>query len=224
MVSSNDSSDSDVNRRDALATVRENAEQTSSNRRGFLRGVAASVAAAVGLTGTATALDTTGRMELRLLRRRYEPNVRTAARDHGGDLLDLLAEAGHLSDGSMDAFDEHGVGAWRVDDTPTARIEGRLEREDGKFSVSIEPETGRAYAVHEDGADWTVFEVGDDGELTSRATTASGWECLPESGTDYCDVCAEYPYTCDDGMCELGYVGECCIECRMGCGCSGTAQ
>jgi Cu/Zn superoxide dismutase len=217
-------SDVENRRRDVLRSIDSDCSGGDAGRRSFLRGAAASVAAAVGLTGTATALDTTGRMELRLLRRRYEPNVGGVARSHGGDLLDLLAEAGYLSDGSMDAFDEHGVAAWRVGDTATARIEGRLERADGKFSVSIEPETGRAYAVHETGGDWTVLKVGDDGELTSKVTTSDGWACLPESGTDYCDSCAEYPYTCDDGMCELGYVGDCCMECRMSCGCSGTAQ
>lgn len=122
MVSTNDPDDRciDIKRRDALEAVSEPSSEADANRRTFLRGAVASAAAALGFSGTAAALDTTGEVELRQLQRRYQPMARQAAHEHGGDLLGLLAEHGYLSDGSIEEFDQFGASVWHVGDTATA--------------------------------------------------------------------------------------------------------
>ena len=216
MVSANDSTNrSDVNRRDALESVRK--KETAPDRRGFLRGAVASVAAALGFSGTAAAIDTTGEYELRKLQRQYKPMARQAAHDHGGELLELLAEHGYLTDGSIEEFDRFGVSAWHVGDTATARIDGRLELADRQLSVSIEPETGRSYAVDDAGDGWTLLKVGVDGSLESRDVTTQGTVCLTNSLN--CSYCEEHDYSCEDDGCHVAPTGTCCSDCQSSCGC-----
>lgn len=218
MVSTNDESERDddtVNRSEALEMLETEADEpTNHNRRRFLKG-AASVAATLGFTGTAAAVDPTGQVELDLAKRPFETQAAAvgAVESHGQDVLDQLADHGYLDHSDAEAF-EWNVSAWRIDDTATARIDTEMDLDDGQLRVSVEPQTGRAYAVDTGGESWTRIDATGDVKPLDCTIT---YRCLDSSNCLYCE---ETEVCCDSGGCFVGGgTGNCCSSCDSTCGC-----
>ena len=218
MVSANDEpprEDGTVSRSEALEMLEpEEKRPENPNRRRFLKG-AASVAATLGFTGTAAAIDPTGTVELDLAKRPFERREAAVAavETHGQAVLDELADHGYLD--RPDATDlDWNVSAWRVDGTATAKIDSLLDLDDGQLRISVEPQTGRAYAVDTGGETWTLFEP--SGEVRPLDCTIT-YRCLDSSNCLYCE---ETEVCCQSGGCYVGGgTGNCCSSCDSTCGC-----
>ncbi len=203
-------------RREALDHLAEPSDDGS--RRGFLRGVAASAAAAVGLSGTAAALDPTGEVALDQLREQYAaPGAASAAlRSHGGDLLAALANRGYLADGAPGEFDDVVGNSLLVGDTPTGHVMATTDVDGGTLTVVVEPENDRAYAVDDSGDRWTLLKQRDGGVETAEVTP-DGSFCYSSSAV--CFPCEMHDYACADGGCHIAPTGVCCSDCQSFCPC-----
>lgn len=204
-------------RRELLSSVGDD-EATDTGRRSVLRATAAAGLATVGFTNAAAALDPSGDVELRTLERKYadDAEMRRTVEDRGEPLFELLAEQGYLSAARLDELDNWYVSAWTVGGTPTARIDSRQEYDDGQLRVSIEPETGRRYAVDSSGDRWTILDPDADQQVKQRDASTATTSCLDDFS---CYNCAETEVVCGDGGCHIGPSGSCCSSCDIGCGC-----
>ncbi|MFC7080922.1 hypothetical protein [Halorussus caseinilyticus] len=212
------SDDAETNRRELLSSVSDDVSKTNARRRSVLRGAAATALATVGLTNAAAAIDPSDEAELQAVKQKYstETEMRATVETHGRDLFDLLADHGYVSDAEMDELDNWYVAAWKVDGTATARIDSLQEYGDGQLRVSIEPETGRRYAVDSSGDQWTILDPDADQTVKQRDASTATTSCLDSFD---CYECAETEVVCEDGGCHIGPGGSCCSSCDIGCGC-----
>lgn len=208
MLVSQDTSER-TDRTDALDAVGAGDECSTPGRRSVLRGAAAGLAASLGLSGTAAALDPTGRYELRRLGRQYDvTSARRTFRTRGRPVLDLLEERGHVEDADALA-DDLRVTAVGVAGTRTSRLEVTRELEDGKLVVAVEPEADRTYAVVDAGGQRTILDPTADGDEVDTSGCFVGTECMAVDTP--CDSnCQYYEVECCDGSCFLGSAKDCC--------------
>lgn len=201
------------NRTELLSSMTDD-EPAPSTRRRFMTGVAG-VAASLGFSGTASALDPTGKYALRERKLAYQSQraVRTAFENHAEDLFaDLEAEGVLESSPAELVTDERvDVSAFVAGDEPTAHLHVETETEEGRLTVNVEPEAGRRYALlrGEDGSA-TVFDPDQDA-TTSGCYYVTG--CIGDGCT-----CTEYEVCCDTttNTCYTdGTVGTCtyCTDC-----------
>lgn len=216
-----DAQPDELKRSDALSAVGTEPDLDASSdadRRGFIRGAMVSALAAAGFTGTAAAIDPTHEMELRAVERRYrdEDVARTTFETQAAGVLDLLAERGYIEEPTLSAFapDDFAVSSWQVEDTTTARIEAFRDLDGGQLVVSVEPETGRAYAADTTGPEDTILDPTADGDEVDISACMEGRECMrrQDCGGFLCqsmDI-----HCCTDGTCYIGSRYECgCYGC-----------
>lgn len=205
-------------RSETLNALRDDGDDSTPrhHRRRFLKGVA-SGAAALGMTGTAAALDPTGSVELDLAERPFRTRDAqvAAVEEHAQDLLAVLADRGYVD--RADAADlDWRTSAWRVDGTATARIDAERRLDGGVLRISVEPQNGRAYAVDTTGDQWTLFEPATDSVAEPMDCTITT-RCLDGFN---CYNCEETGVCCTDGGCHVGGgTGNCCSSCDSFCGC-----
>lgn len=215
-------------------------------RRGVLGGMLGSVAAAVGLSSTASAEpERTGNVtpfeQARALEGLQTPeSLRAAVGDHT-ELLSELSDADVLEEASVDALeldairephpDRDGEGevltARRLPDGVTPEVKLFRETGDGVLSVVVFPEVDHSYAIlnfHEDGKE--PAEFGDGPLATSDDVTTQGCSdsCKEEECSyECCNCCGCDP--CDQCFsCTCGYCYTCDCVCQSGCcsfGCAG---
>lgn len=121
--------------------------------------------------------------------------------DHAGDLLAMLSDEGLLDRAEIDQLPVDRPAppeAATLSRPGTTMVQAADERDRltsvtevaaGMLSVTVEPETGRAYAFLEDGESVTIFdpEVGRVEETDAEVTAdCSGFAC--------CDTCTSYCY------------------------------
>lgn len=212
-----DGSTDDLRRSEALQIL---GADGTPDRRNFLRATAASALAAVGLTAPAAALDPEGRPALRHAANRYRDaaTARRTVEREADDLLDLLAERGHLDEASVDSLDGFRVSGRRVGDTATARISSVVERDGVRVTLAVEPEADRRYAVVRDGGEPTVLDPAvEDGEVEPSACMV-GPSCVEDDSTS---GCGDYDVHCCDTYCYIdNYQGSCgdfCQSCTEIC-------
>lgn len=195
-------------RTDALDAVGNQADQSTPGRRSVLRGAVAGVAASLGLTGTAAALDPTGQHVLRQVRTRYDDvSARRTFRERGGDVLDLLAERGHLDDAEALAGDLVVDGVFDQG-TPTARLEATRDLDDGRLLVAVHPEADRAYAIVDVDGERTILDPSVEGDEVDTSACIVGTECM---SSDLCDSnCQTREVECCENGCFLGSSSGCC--------------
>lgn len=211
-----------TSRIDALQAVRGDGDEGATpGRRSVLRGAVAGLAASVGLSGTAAALDPTPRYALRRIGARYDaPTARDAFRTRGAELLDLLAERGHVDDVEALAEDlethaVHSAG------TPTARIEATGELDDGQVKVAVEPETDRAYAFVDTGEGRTILDPSVEGNEVDTSNCILGPACMATETA--CDSdCLTWDVECCPDDCFLEAAKDCCSgtcysDCKFVC-------
>lgn len=218
-----DDADSDrtATRSEALQSVGE-PTTADAGRRSVLRGTVAAGLAALGATGTAAAVAPTGRTELDLRARAFRArrSVPDVVDDLAGDLLGSLADDGYIESASLDAFDDHGVGAWYVDGTASVRIDARLDRGPDSLTFSVEPDGGRAYAISGAPGDRTLHRMTADGTHEEVSVTADGTGCIVTRDITICAQCEEFDFFCQsDGSCMPSLNGNCCLGCPEGCDC-----
>ena len=217
MVSGNDDAQR-PNRSETLDALGTDGDDSTAGRRRrrVLKGIA-SAAAALGMTGTATALDPTGSIELARAKRPFERREAqvAAVERHGQAVLDVLADHGYLDSADAADLDWH-TDSWHVDGTATARIDAQRELDDGALRVSVEPQNGRAYAVETTGDTWTLFEPATDTVAEPMDCTIA-YRCLDGFN---CYNCEETEVCCTDSGCHVGPgTGNCCSSCDLYCGC-----
>lgn len=199
-------------RRSVLQTVTPDDGGTSS-RRGVLAGAVASVAAALGFTGTVAGVDPGRVARLRRVERRYrsETAALDTIQDRGTDVLGLLAEEGYLARGDVAELDAPEVNAVETDGTATGHLAAATDVEGGQLTVVVEPEADRQYAILDldDREEHTVFNP-DLGGVQPRCP--SGFGC--EGGG--C-VCEEWELTYCNNTChkysQSGFQCSDCIAC-----------
>lgn len=198
-----------TSRTDALDAVGSEPDKSTPGRRSVLRGAVAGVAASLGLTGTAAAIDPTGRYHLRRLGRRYEAvDAEGVFRARGREVLDLLEERGHVADADALAADLRTT-AVSVSGTPTGRIEATREFGDGDLVVAVEPEADRAYAVVREGGQRAILDPSVEGDEVDTSACIVGPECMAVD--TLCDSnCQVYEVHCCENDCFLGDAGSCC--------------
>lgn len=201
--------DGRTSRIDALDAVRADDDPATPGRRSVLRGAAAGLAASLGLSGTAAALDPTSRYELRRIGARYDaPTARETFRTQGAELLDVLAERGHLedADGLTEDLSTHVVSAAG---TPTARIEATSDLEDGRVKVAVEPEADRAYAFVDTGDGRTILDPSVEGNEVDTSACVLGSACVATDTA--CDSdCVTWDVECCPDDCFLEDSKTCC--------------
>lgn len=204
-----DASDADTtSRTDALDAVRADEGARTAARRSVLRGAVAGVAASLGLSGTAAALDPAGQHALRRVRTRYDDvAARRVFRERGSEVLDLLAERGHVADADALA-DDLVVDGINAMGTPTARIEATREFEDGALVVAVEPEADRAYAIVDADGERTILDPSVEENEVDTSACLRGTACL---SSDVCDSnCQDREVECCENDCFLGLSSGCC--------------
>lgn len=193
-------------------TVGGSDDRGGASRRGVLAGAAASVAAALGLTGTAAAGTTDpGRAaRVRRVEARYrsEDVARETLRTHGAEVLDRLVAKGLLERGDVAELDAPEVNAVDFGDEPTAHVAAETAVDGGVLTVVAEPEAGRQYAVldHDDGDGMTIFdpELEDVEPREQPRYGCNGGGCH----------CPEYELGYYDGNCySTGTTGRFCFSC-----------
>lgn len=178
----------DVNRSETLELVGEETteEQTDTSRRTVLKGAVASAVATLGFSNNAAAIDPTGEVEREQVAEKYRSDAAVGAvvREHGGELLELLAERGVVETANAGELGEFRVSPLRRDGTATARVHTERELDDGELVVNLEPETGRSYAVETTSDGTTIHDPAVDSNEVDPSACIVGSECMTDSGCD----------------------------------------
>lgn len=206
------------------------------SRRGFLGRTAgaavAAVASALGFARPGVARQRRApatRARMRDLRRNYDVTaVESAVQRRVGDLLGAFPADGAFDPTALDDFavnelvntatyrqrvaggeDAATVDAVEVDGEVTAHVTVSTAVADGRVTLHVQPEAGRAYAVHrpDEGSALLV-----DPDRADATTTACTTECSLCSGccTSVCFGGQVYEEVCCAGSCV---VGEPCSDC-----------
>lgn len=216
----------EVSRKEVLRSVQEPATPTTSKRRPFLRATIASALAAVGLAGTANAIDPrkpqVTHEELKRAESEYESRSAAldALRNEGAQLFAVLSENGYIAKASLDAFDLDtlNVTGIPVDGVGTAHI--TVQDGDGLTAV-VQPQVDRAYAGIGSGSEATVVKA--SGEiLQSCYNTRQRYQASQCAGNGAdCDdtwalYCADSKIACcDDGSCFVQQQYDCYDGCCL---------
>ena len=224
-----DEKSSRVSRRETLNSLTKKVE-SQPNRRGVLRGAAASVVASLGFTNVAAALEPSDKRKLRRMeselnrfeeqvRNHYdtEERVRDAIQTHGHDVLNLLSEEDYIPEPAVEDLNEASIEVDAVyedsEETFSSYLRLQTEVEDGQLGINIFPEAGLQYAVlsHSDSETVTVYDpVSETIETDATQVRAClGYNCS----------CTEYYVTCGRSDCwKDGATGsECCYCNNLNC-------
>jgi len=139
--------------------TRKHDASTASNRRRFLKGAATAAVGFAAASGSAAAQHTvTGS------RAASAAEAHTALDAYGGDLLASLADDGVLdrTDAAALARDGGKLVSWDGDRADELRLEANLG--DASLRVTVEPDTGDAYAFHDPDAEDTFYLYRQGGE------------------------------------------------------------
>lgn len=137
-------------------------DDTRPARRRFLKGAAATAAA--GFAGAAASGSATAQHTVTERRSASAAEARAALAAHGDDLLASLADDGVLdrADAAALAGDGGQFVSWADDRADELRLEAALG--DASLHVTVEPDTGDAYAFHDPDAEDTVYLYRRGGE------------------------------------------------------------
>jgi hypothetical protein len=205
--------------------------EQNSERRGFLRGIAASVTTALGLSQTASA-QPPGITEAEAYEVTSELRSPEAVRNALSDqteLMETLYEEGYIDSPTAEAFEISSVSSFQDDEMESTHVTVKEERgsavaeirhsiktDEGVVTVGIWPDTGNSYAALSDGDESNLIHE----QIVGTSVNCSN-ECTEKGNCSYEQVrcCPTGRFSCPDypGDDEPCYEYKCDCVCKSGC-------